>query len=195
MTYIRGDIDNDDELMRLFFDSATIAVRGDVLGHIGWSFMHADTVVPDILNRAAELWDWRARIAEDNPATVDELNGFFWYVKCGKFSVDWWVPRLRHATALSPSVGARAMIHEQLAEASTHHPGPVLDIVRRLTADADEQHNDQYMLIEHAVPQVVAAALDNPDAEICAEATALMHELGERGYIDLDAQISALRQL
>jgi ABC-type dipeptide/oligopeptide/nickel transport system ATPase subunit len=46
------------------------------------------------------------------------------------------------------------------------------------------------MLLEHAVPQVIASALDSHDPATGAEATALMHELGERGYIDLEAKVA-----
>jgi hypothetical protein len=193
-THIGGAIGRDDNLMHLFFDSASIDLRGDVLGHIGWQLMEVDSVDAAILKSAGELWDWRAAHVEKDPTAAEELKDFFWYVRSGKFSADWWVPRLNQALALSPRPDIGGMIHEQLAEASKQHPGPVLGIVRRLVAGADESNGDPYMLVEHAVPQVIASALDSDDPGIGADATALMHELGERGYIDLEAVVTAVRQ-
>jgi hypothetical protein len=192
--YIVGGISKDDDLMHLFFDQASVDLRGDVLGHIGWQLMEADSVRADILKKTGDLWDWRAAKVEERPSTSKELKDFFWYVKSGKFSAGWWVPRLNQALVLSPRPDIGGLIHEQLAEASKQYPGPVLSIVRSLVAGAVESRGDQYMLIEHAVPQIIASALDSVDPEIGAEATAFMHELGERGYIDLDASVAVLRQ-
>lgn len=86
------------------------------------------------------------------------------------------------------------MVYQQLAEASKQHPGPVLGRVKRLVVGAEENGGDQYMLTEHAVSQVIAAALDSDDPETGANATSVMHELSEQGYIDLAAKVAALRQ-
>ncbi|ALV43227.1 hypothetical protein AU252_20390 [Pseudarthrobacter sulfonivorans] len=86
------------------------------------------------------------------------------------------------------------MIHEQLVEALKHLPGLVLAITKGLVEGADENRGDQYMFVEHPVPQVIAVALDIGDTTTAANAAALLHELGERSYIDLADMVAALGQ-
>ncbi len=192
-THIYGAISQDDGLMCLFFDSASPDLRANVMGRIGWTFMHAESVDPEILRRAEDLWDSRVAHVKENTSDAAELADFYWFVKSGKFAAAWWVPRLRQTVILLPSFGARGSIHEELAAASRQYPAAVLDIVKRLVGGSDDVYGAHYMVLELAVPQILASAFDSGDPEIAAEATLFMHQLGERGYIDLDAKVAACR--
>ncbi|MEW1812432.1 hypothetical protein AB0284_17210 [Pseudarthrobacter phenanthrenivorans] len=192
--HIWGYLGMEDELLRLFFESAPPQLRGNVMGHIGFEFMHADSVEPQILNTAGELWDARAAHVRDNPIDAEELGDFYWFVKSGKFSPAWWAPRLSEALKLSPRRGIGGMVYKPLAHASLEYPDLILDIAKALLSGWDDAKGDLYMLVEEALPQIIASALDAGDPALGANATALMHEAGEHGHIDMETKVAELRR-
>ena len=188
-----GGIKLDDPLVALFFAKANAEVRGDVLGHVGWTLMHATVVGEEVRTRVENLWDARVAHVRDHPEDAQELKDFYWYVRSGKFPVEWWLPRLLEAAELAKPLSTRGMIGEQIAEASTRLPSLALDVVSTLLASDDDDQLDGYDLLERAVPQTLASALDSGDAELAAKASRLMDTLGTRGYIDLESRVLALR--
>jgi len=195
-TYNTGGIDRDDPLLDLFFAHATPYIRGDVLGHVGWSLMHATEVDEAVRQRIEGLWDARVEHVRERPEDEAELKDFYWYVRSEKFEANWWLPRLLEASTLVRELNTHGMIGEQLADASKADPATAFEVIRGLTVradDADDQFGG-YDLLERAVPQTLASALDSSDAGLITAAVHLMDTLGSRGYIDLDSRVQALRK-
>ncbi|GAA1357617.1 hypothetical protein GCM10009596_09040 [Arthrobacter rhombi] len=191
---IRGHIAENDELRREFYEMAPPDVRGDAIGHIAWSFLHTDVVDDAILDRLGALWDERVRHVEVNSADKAELKGFYWFIRCGKFSADWWLPRLRRAVELDPEFDTHGMIGEQLAEAASDRPADALAVLTRLLKPEDTARRDIWDLRREALAPVIAAAMDSGDQQLGREATDLMHAMGARGETDLDRRVTVIRK-
>lgn len=195
-TFNTGGIESDDALLDLFFTKASAEVRGDVLGHIGWNLMHASGVDDEVRLRVEGLWDARVAHVQKHPEDADELKDFYWFVRSGKFEMTWWLPRLQQAAELVPTLNTHGMIGEQVSEASKSDPATAFDVVQRLIThgdDIDDQFGG-YDLLERAIPQTLASALDSGDPELATKASRLMDKLGASGYINLDSRVQALRE-
>ncbi|GAB3304714.1 hypothetical protein EK0264_04085 [Epidermidibacterium keratini] len=190
---IRGHIDHADPLRVAFYSVAPADVRGDAIGHVAWSFLRADKVDDVFRDRLAELWDERAAHVAGHPEDSAELMDFYWFVTCGKFGADWWLTRLKQAISLDPELETHGMIGEQLAEAAPAHPQDALEVLRLLLKPAETHHRDHWDLTHHALAPVLAAAMDAGDDQLTQDAIALMNEMGERGEVDLDQRVAALR--
>ena len=195
-TYNTGGIESDDPLLDLFFTKATAETRGDVLGHVGWSLMHATRVDEEVRLRVEGIWDARVAHVREHPEDSEELRDFYWYVRSGKFEMAWWLPRLQEAAELLPALNTHGMIGEQIADASKSDPATALDVVERLITHGDDVDDKfgGYDLLERAIPQTLASALDSGEADLATRASRLMDSLGARGYINLDARVQALRE-
>ena len=190
---IRGHITEEDELRREFYEIAPPDVRGDAIGHIAWSFLRTDVVDDSIRDRLGALWDERVRHVEANPADTAELKGFYWFVRCGKFSADWWLPRLRRAVELDPELDTRGMIGERLAEAASVMPADALAALTGLLKREDTAGRDNWDLRREALAPVIAAAMESGDRQLARDATDLMNAMGARGEHDLDQRVAELR--
>lgn len=190
---IRGHVSDDDELRKEFYEIGAPEVRGDAIGRIAWRFMHAKVVDEAIRDRLGDLWDERVGHVELHPNHSAELKDFCWFVRCGKFSADWWLPRLRRAVELNPELNVRGMIGEQLAEAASVRPSDALAVLVGLLKS--EETSDHYAagLMRVALAPVIAAAMDSGDQQLAREATDLMNAMGARGETDLDRRVVELR--
>lgn len=187
---IRGAVSLDDFLLNKFFTEAPIADRSSALGHLGWLLMRADTVEDEVLERAKEVWDWR-RDAARNAQTVDELSGFHWWVRSGKFEPHWWLPRLSEA-ARSADFDSHGLISDQLRSAAPLAPREVLQILSgMLSSNTDPMR--RHSLIEVA-PSVLGSALDSEDPDLIEQAQHLLDDLGRQGYLDLREQVQRERR-
>lgn len=191
---IRGYVSQDDELREVFYEIAAPGVRGDAIGHIAWSFMHADVVDDEIRDRLGDLWDERVRHVELHPAHKAELKDFYWFVRCGKFSADWWLPRLRRAVELDPQLDTHGMIGEQLAEAASIMPADAFAALTTLLKPEDIESRDNWDLRRDALAPVLAAAMESGDYQLERDATDLMNAMGARGETDLDRRVAELRK-
>jgi hypothetical protein len=194
-TYIRGQIDLDDPLMTDYFATQPADVRGAAIGHIAWSFMHAEVVDDDIRRRLEDLWDIRAQHVRETPDDKAELKDFFWFIRSGKFAESWWVPRLVEALELDSRLPTRGMIGEILAAAASRYPALILDAVARLAEpDGEDAQISKYDLMEHATPAAIAASLLSKDTTLNAAARAFMNRLAEHGYIDIEQRVRVALQ-
>ncbi|MDJ0356068.1 hypothetical protein [Paenarthrobacter sp. PH39-S1] len=191
---ICGHVSDDDELRKAFYKIAAPEVRGDVIGHIAWNFMHAEVVDDAIRDRLGDLWDERVRHVELHPAHKAELKDFYWFVRCGKFSADWWLPRLRQAVQLHPELNTHGMIGGQLAEAASIMPADALAALTALLKPEDTANRDNWDLRREALALVIAAAMESGDQQLGRDATDLMNTMGARGETDLDRRVAELRK-
>ncbi len=190
---IRGHIREDDELRQAFYEIVAPEIRGDAIGHIAWTFLHAEVVDDEIRDRLGELWDERVRHVELNPSDKAELKDFYWFIRCGKFDAGWWLPRLRRAVELDPELDTHGMIGEQLAGAASVLPADALAALTRLLKREDTSNRDNWDLRSKALAPVIAAAIDSGDPALEREASDLMNAMGARGEIDLDHRVAELR--
>lgn len=190
---IRGDKTLDDAVANAFFTIVPAKVRGEAIAHIAWSFMHAETVDEAIRDRFAEFWDSRVEHVRSHPEDKEELNGFYWFVKSGKFEVGWWLPRLKEAAELDPYLSSeRYMIGKKIASSADVDPRGALDVLKLLLEGRDDAGATVYDLTRHAVPMVLARAIASGDDRLKADAEVYMNDLGEKGYLQLEAEVNAV---
>ncbi|WP_280249312.1 hypothetical protein [Nocardia abscessus] len=190
---ISGHMSLMDPVPSEFFALAPAEIRGEAIGHIAWSFMHADSVDDSIRDRFASLWDARVQHVRENPNDHEELSGFYWFVLSGKFDVSWWLPRLKQALELHPPMSKeRYMIGKNLAAAADLDPRGSFDVLRLLLEAHDSGSAVAYDLSRNSLPIVLARAIDSGDAQLAAEATVFMNELGEKGHLGLEDEVQAV---
>ncbi|MCK9914657.1 MULTISPECIES: hypothetical protein [Microbacterium] len=194
IAYLIGHIEIDDPLMLGFFDSVAADTRGDVIGHIAWTNLHADTVDRDILDRIEHLWELRAQHVEQHPEDSAELKDFYWFISNGKHSSEWWLPRLVQAARLVPDLQTHGLIGKQLAEASVTDPALAFTAIQLLMHHDDGPGMGSYDLTEHALPTVLASALDSGQPALAREASELMNKLGAKNMVHLRDQVEAIRR-
>lgn len=187
---IRGHRNVDDAVAQKFFSVAPAKVRGEAIGHIAWAFMHAESVDEEIRDRFGKLWDERVAHVREHLEDSEELSGFYWFVKSTKFPVEWWLPRLREAAELVQSLSIeRYMMGKDLAAAADIDPRCAFDVLRLLLEGRNEAGVASWDLTRNAVPMVLARAITSGDDELKRDATAFMNQLGEKGYLSLEADV------
>jgi hypothetical protein len=192
--YVRNQTPLRDELLEAFFTRFSPEVRGDVLGHLGWSLMRAPSVDQVCLDNAATLWDARAQAVDEDNAISAELGEFFWWVRSNRWNAEWWIPRFEHALTRYPRSTSRGMIGEQLAAASHAHPGRILSIIEKLTRpESDDEYATAYLTLEPVVVEVIARALDSGNTQVAAAGSKYMDSLGARGFLDLKRLVEEFR--
>lgn len=190
--YIRGDVTLEDPVASAFFARASAETRGKALGHIAWSFFHAERVDAEIRDRIADLWDRRFEHVRSHPDDSHELNEFHWVVKCGKFPVSWWLPRLKEAVEMDPDLAReRYMIGKEVAAAAESDPAGALAALKVLMLLRAEAGLPAWELSRNAVPIVIARAMASGDSAVRHDAIALMNHLGELGHIGLEQEVEA----
>lgn len=188
---ILGRIDRSDSLFDAFFRGVDPEVRGDVLGHLAWTFLD-QKVDAHYLDRAATLLDERLAHVRRHREDAAELHEFYWFVRCRAFPTDWWLPRLREAAELS-RLDTRGMIGEQLAEAAKQYPELAFDTLETLLdSGADADGFSKYDLVTDALPTVLASAMATDNSDLGTRARRLMSAYGEKGFIELQRQVEAI---
>ncbi|WP_156752275.1 hypothetical protein [Mycobacterium sp. ACS1612] len=188
---IRGHNTIEESPAREFFSVVPPKVRGDAIGHVGWAFTHAQAVDDPIRNRLAELWDSRVAHVQDKPDDREELAEFCWFVKCHKFAVEWWLPRLKQAIELCPDVRSEShMIGKEIAFAADLDPHAALEVLKMLLEGQDESGLVTFELMQDAVPTVIARAIASGDESLKQDAMDYMNELGEKGHFSLEAEVA-----
>lgn len=183
----------DDPVFEAFFSKTSPAVRGDALGKIAWSFFHATTVEDAIRDRFASLWDDRISHVREHPQDSKELEGIYWLAKSSSYSSEWWLPRLRDALELEPTIATeRYMIGKELAHASTTDPATALAVLKLLLGGRGEGGRVAFDLTRHAIPVVIANAMLSSDQGLKEQAEAYMNELGAQGNHALEEQVRAV---
>jgi hypothetical protein len=190
---VKGDIQPEDPVRSAFYSVAPPGARGDAIGHMAWRFMHADAVDDEIRDRLADLWDERVEHVRDHPEDRAELKDFYWFVRSETYPPSWWLPRLNQVLELDNEFNTQGMIGEALAIAAQEFPRQSLAALTLLLKSDDTPDRDGYDLRMHALAPVIAASLDSQDDQLVADATAFMNRMGERGEIDLERRVRALR--
>lgn len=174
-----------------FFNSADPKVRGQAMGRIAWSMTNINSVDEDILTRLAALWDARVQHVRSHPNDSLELNEFHWYVRSKQYDAAWWLPRLKEALELSPTLAAeRFMISKEIASAAEADPRGAFEITKLLLDGRVAAGLQVWDLSRNAMPVVIARARQSGDPELEREAIQMMNKLGEDGYSALEGEVT-----
>ena len=188
---IRGHRGADDPVAAAFFARVPAKIRGEAIGHIAWTFMHADSVDDEIRDRFADLWDERVAHVRSHPSDAEELSGFYWFVKSHKFRTEWWLPRLAEASRLDPNLSSeRHMIGKEIASAADVDPRSALDVLKSLLDARAAGGMLSYDLTQNAVPMVIARAIASGDETLQKDAVGFMNHLGEQGHLSLETEVN-----
>jgi hypothetical protein len=191
--FVYGHIHAEDPVFEAFFSGTSPEVRGDALGKVAWSFFHASSVEESVRDRFAALWDDRIDHVRKNPGDSKELEGIYWLAKSSSFTSEWWLPRLRDALELEPTIATeRYMIGKELAQASTTDPAAALAVLKLLLRGREESGRVAFDLSRHAIPVVIANAMLSSDQDLKDQADAYMNELGAQGILALEDQVQAV---
>ena len=189
--YLWGRIDLDASLLVRYFTCAPLADRAELLRHVGWRFFHTDSLELEALSRAGRLWDSRLDAVERGESEAAELAGFEWWVRCGLFAVEWWLPRLTRVAELK-TLSGRLPIEKELISASQVDPASTVNVLRLLVHASTAQGRLPYGL-RQAAPTVLAAALDSDGADAASMADALIEHLGRHGDLGIRPDVDAQR--
>jgi len=192
--YVFGIIDVNDRLLTGFYEQAPVNLRKDAIGHLGWLLMRSNEVPLERLSRAMSLVDWRIDHVRSQPNDHGELDDFHWYVRAEQLSSGWWGPRLATVCEISPSFVGKGMMGERIASVSRDHPGETLTALELLLSRRPADQPLDWDLTENAAPEVIAACLDAPDAELSERATKLMDRLGSMGLLDIEGRVQGRRR-
>jgi hypothetical protein len=128
-----------------------------------------------------------------HPEDHEELSGFFWFVRSGKFDIEWWLPRLKAAAELDASLGSeRYMIGKEIVASADVDARGAFDVLKLLLGGRDDAGMAVYDLTRHAVPMVLARAIAPGDEQLKSDAGAYMNHLGEKGHLGLEAEVNAV---
>lgn len=186
LMYLWGAYELDTPLVDQFFREAPPEIRGSVLGHLGWLLLGDVDIPEEVLQRARRLWENRASEVADGRADPAELRDFYWWVHCGKFPIEWWLPLLKQAADTTDFEG-RTYLGEHLAEAARTSPRVTVEVLSRLLQSAPRPLA-RYNLIENA-PSIIARGLGCGDAATTQEAQRLMDWLGKIGNLEIKNRV------
>jgi hypothetical protein len=185
--YGHGVIELDDELLVQFFASASIKLRAQAVGDIGWNLIQEGAVLsPEMLARYIRLWESRMELLKtSSKEDAEELATFGWWLACGKFPDEWAIeqalPILERVRFLRPDFA----VVEALDRLSSKYPYEAMRIVHVLF----EEDRDGWAI--HGWDQHLDSILKEAlrDGEIAQKEAAAMIELlvarGFRGYRNL----------
>ncbi len=191
---IFGHADWSDPVVTMFFTEVDASERGAALGHVAWELGNATTVDSDIVERFAAVWDSRIAHVESFPADAEEVREFHSVVRSDKYGSHWWLPRLKRALELNPELSKeRFSISSSMTSATDADPRVAFEVLELLLDTPDLQGAATWDMSGHAVPLVLARALESGDEQLVRKATAFMNALGEAGYLNLARQVREIR--
>ena len=185
--YAYGVIDLDDELLVQFFASASIKLRAQAVGDIGWNLIQEGaSLSEEIQARFMRLWESRMELLNAvSKEEAEELASFGWWLACGKFPDEWAIeqalPILERVRSLRPDFA----VVEALDRLSSKYPYEAVRVVHVLF----EEDRDGWAI--HGWSQHLDSILKEAlrDGEIARKEAGEMIELlvsrGFRGYRNL----------
>jgi hypothetical protein len=194
MGFVVGSLAYEDDLIASWLEYASPEERGDVLGHLAWKAMKWESISSDILERMAELWDRRFAQVVAYAEGLEELAEFYWFIRCTKFEVSWWLPRFLKVTTIIEKFRSRGLIGDQLIEASKSDPVTTFSVLENLIGESIEDDDfSRYDLIDHAAPPIIAAIIGMGDPDLTLRAKHLMNIFAEFGYIEIEEWVDKFR--
>jgi hypothetical protein len=182
--YWRGIVSLSEELMTLFWSSASPEFRGDALDFIGRSLQSdKEETEPNIIEALKSLWDQRltaAQVATNKADHSDEMAAFGWWFSSGKFDQRWSSQQYLKALEIATKTQSDYFVCERLVELVKTFPVDTIRILSKLVL-ADQPG---WMVIgnKDEINTVLSTALQSPEEEAKQEATILINRLVANGY-------------
>lgn len=135
--YAHGAIELDDPLVTQFFESASVKLRGQAVGDIGWSLGHETAPLsPEMLARLMRLWESRMfLLGAGSKDDADELATFGWWMSSGKSPDEWVIGQTMPILELLRSLRPDFAVVESLDRLSSKYPYEAVRVVRVLFED------------------------------------------------------------
>jgi hypothetical protein len=190
LLYVQGTVtlDSEDRLLLALFEGAPGTVLGEALGHLFWRLFRTEVPLDDeLLDRVMRLWEWRAAEVAAGHGDLNELRGFGWLVRTGRFPVDWTLANLVDVTRTLGAVEMPEQIGEEIAPYARSHTSLVLAALQGLVSNQGDAWV-AHVLAKHAVP-AIAVALRSSDDALQRAGSALMNAFAEAGISDIRAQV------
>lgn len=188
-----GRLPLDDPLMVQYFAEAPVTVRAAVLGNLAWNFFHTVELDPETRDRAAALVDSRLAAVHKSGADAHELAQFDWWVRCGHFAQQWWLPRLIDIAGRIEFEGRSHVGDELQAASRTDVAGAftALDslIRRRSVREGVLDYN-----LRQAAPTVIARALEYGDNDTVQAADILLNFIGRYADSSIENVVNERRE-
>jgi hypothetical protein len=135
--YGHGAIELDDPMLVLFFESASVSLRAQALGDIGWNAGHeAASLDEKIQARFMSLLDSRMFLVDPGSMQdANELASFGWWLGSGKFPDQWAIERAMLILEKTRSLRPDFTVIEQLSRLCAMYPFEAVRIMRVLFED------------------------------------------------------------
>jgi hypothetical protein len=176
--YAHGAIELDDLLMQQFFTSASLKLRAQALGDIGWNLSHETSPLDETAQqRLMQLLDSRMPQLETDEA--EELDTFGWWLGSGKFPPDWSIQNALRILERTRSLRPDFAVVEELDRLAENYPFEAVKILHVLF---EEDHAGWAIhgWGQH-IDSILKQALEDGE-KARAEATSFVELLVARGF-------------
>ncbi len=194
--YWRGKLSlNEPEgLLVRFYVKAPDLLRGHALDFVGQSLHNTEGIVDsEVLDRLQTLWGERinaARNAAQPALYAEELAAFGRWFVCEKFDDAWAINQLKEALELTGGIELDHSVVERLTALVGTMPLLAVECLG-LIVEGDKKGWGIQFWRDHA-RTIICSALQSTDVFAQKAATALVHRLGARGYLDFRDLIAPL---
>ena len=132
--YSHGSLEIDDPLLLQLFERASVALRAQAIGDIGWSLgQETASLSPEVQARLMRLWESRMKVLESSPkGDSDELGTFGWWLASKKFPDEWAVDQAMRVLEKLRSLRPDFAVVEAFAPLASRFPFEAVRIVRVL---------------------------------------------------------------
>jgi hypothetical protein len=185
--YAHGAMEIDDPLLVQFFDRASVALRSQAIGDIGWNLGHETATLPEgTQTRLMRLWESRMMALEhETKAQADELGTFGWWLASKKFPNEWAVEQAIRVLEKVRSLRPDFAVVEAFAQLAPQFPFEAVRVVHVLFAE-DREGWAIHGWSQHLQGILVVALNDGDKARAEAERMVeLLVSKGHRQYREL----------
>jgi hypothetical protein len=185
--YSWGTIEHDDELLALFFEKASPALKSQTIGDIGWQLgQDAENLDPKIQQRLMTFWEHRlTKGMERVNESRKEMEGFGWWFACKKFPEDWSIKQLVIALDTFRAINPDFAVVERLAELASAYP---FEAVHCMGIIFEEDRDGWAIHGWSDNPQIIVREALKGDSRSRLEADRVVNLLvarGQRGFREL----------
>jgi hypothetical protein len=172
--------DDDDALVKRFFDHATESETSHAVAFVGQSLYNdIKPISVDVVERFRGLWEQLAKIVPDTPSNKTErLKQFGWWFASECFDVEWAFKQLITVLESTGEIEPDYLVMERLADLAAKYPARCLEVLYTLV-----NRNEQgwiFLGSEESARTVLHAALETEETK--TDARTLIHKLGARSH-------------
>jgi hypothetical protein len=171
---------DDDTLVRRFFDNATESETSHAVAFVGQSlYNEIKPISVDVVERFRALWE---QLVKNLPVTPSEKTQMFkqfgWWFAAGCFDVEWTFKQLIDVVELTEGIEPDYIVMERLAELASQYPARCLEVLSALVNR--DKRGWLFLGLEESARTVLKALLETEETK--SDAKTLIHQLGSHGY-------------